>query len=35
MRIQAVGPKGVRNECDGKGTYDPWLPNTSDLKAWD
>jgi hypothetical protein len=35
MRIQEVGPKGERNECDGKGTYGPGLPKTSDLKAWD
>ena len=33
MRTQTVGPMGVRNECDGKGTYDPWPPMMTDLKT--
>lgn len=35
MRIQAAGPKGDRNECDGKATNGPCLPKTTDLKVWD
>jgi len=35
MSIQAVGPKGVRIECDGKGMNGPWPPMMTDLKTWD